>query len=869
MGRIHDFAIIASGNTFAVGYIMSSQERKLTVDFTRVKKLSPHLFELEEILGNILQIVAVASGTLLLAGMISRGSLQLGWEAFLIGYAVHIFAYARYLLRDKNKYQSNFGHKQLGQLDQGSLGQVNEVRPNGGQQEIQVDDYFDRELTTVISDILDLDTDKPFMYLGPRVFSSKSIRNLCLRLGIDDKALQQLSESWLRKYSQSSIASQQILTESLTNGFNTAITGGYVYYGTEPLFLTLLHRYIPEAARSMGIGGDSITALLSWQAAEHEREVFLKRLLREQLVSPVTKMNSSLTSVYAPTVETYCRDLTFEVSRKLRRSDGGQNTISLSMRTEQLNQLTAALATDEAMALITGPAGAGKTTLVNSLIMRILAELVPSQLLEKRVMELNLSMLLGQEDPKQITVLMQQIFAEVKRAGNIILYIDDLDQLLATNEELRGELTAMLAAGLREVDVKLVATVSDGSFERYLRQLPELSSLFTIIQLGAASKGLTVQILLDELDILERKYKVKAGYKAVSLLTDLSQKTDLIKVLPDKALDNLAICMQEARAAGLSYLDTRQVEEFFSRKTGAPLGLPKTDSDRQSIINLGADIAGRVIGQDEAVKQVAAVLQKARAGLNSPNKPQASFLFYGPTGAGKTFLSQTIADLYYGRPELMLRLDMSEFHEDENLARLLGQAVGNNYTDGVLTGFVQKNPYSLILLDEIEKANPKVLDLFLQVLDNAALLNGKGQKIDFSGCVIVATSNAGSREIAQGMAAGNSYKQVKPLVEEQLRKQFRMEFLNRFDAVIMFAPLSPVHAQEIVRKLLWEKKQELALQGIEFVFDDNLVAEITKEGFDQIYGARALKRAVQQRVDTRAAQLLLSGKLKSGDVFQL
>lgn len=837
---------------------MSLGERKLTVDFIRLKKLNPHLFELEELLGGSLQIAAIAIGLLLLAGMISRGSLELGWEAFLIGYCVHIFAYARYLLRDKNKYQSNFGHKQLENLHNAELGG-----------EIQVDDYFDYELTTVVSDILDLDTDKPFMHLGPIVFASKNIKQVCTRLGIDDQALQQLSESWHKKYGQSGIASQKILTESLVNGFNSALTGGYTYYGVEPLFLTLLQNYIPEAARSINVGGDSISALLSWRAAQHEREVFLKRLLREQLVSPITKVNSSLTSVYAPTVESYCQDLTFEISRKLRRLGKGNSSVSLSMRAEQLNQLTSALATDEAMVLITGPAGAGKTTLVNSLVMRILSELVPIQLLEKRVMELNLSKLLGQEDPSQIAVILQQIFTEVKRAGNIILYIDDLEQLLATNEELRGELTAMLAAGLREVEVKLVATVSDGGFERYLRQLPELGSLFTIIQLGAASKGLTVQILLDELDYLEKKYRVQVGYRALSLLSDLSQKTDLLKVLPDKALDNLVNCMQEAHAAGFKYLDAPQVEEFFSKKTGAPLGLPQTEAARQSIINLGADLAARVIGQDEAVKQVAAVLQRARAGLNSPSKPQASFLFYGPTGAGKTFLSQTIADLYYGKPELMLRLDMSEFQEDENLGRLLGQLNGNDYTEGILTGFVQKNPYSLILLDEIEKANSKVLDLFLQVLDNAALLNGKGQKVDFSGCIIVATSNAGSREIAQGMATGNSYKQTKPQAERQLRTQFRMEFLNRFDAVIMFAPLQPVHAQEIVRKLLWSKKQELALQGIEFVFDDNLVEQIAREGFDQIYGARSLKRAVQLRVDTKAAQLLLAGKLKSGDVFQL
>ncbi len=833
--------------------IMPTNE--LTIDFARVKKLNPHLFEIEELIGSILQIVSILTGVIVLVGMLSRGRLEYGVEAFIIVYCLHAFIYAKYLLRDKNKYQSNFGHRPIKSIAEANSSPVG---PNNGHRnpsasqtapsavqspDIEIDDYFDRELTTIISDLLDLETDKPFMYLGSQVFASRSISEACQRLGINAKDLHQLSSSWLQKYSQPSLASQQILAEALVYGFKVARQAGYEYYGVEALFLGTLYNYIPEASRSLGIETESIAALLVWKKMRHERENFLHKLLREQLISPVSKVNSSLTSVFSPTIEAYCDDLSFSTSRSVRQR-GTVNNLKLSLRTEQLSRLIAVLNTDEALALITGPTGAGKTTLVNSLIISILAEVVPKNLLEKRVMQLNLSKVLGQENPADITKIMEQIFSELRRAGNIILLIDDLDQLLAVREDLRGEITALLAAQIKEVAVKLVAVVNEDSYEKYLSNLPLLTSSFSLIELSAASRALTEQMLLDELIPLERTHKVRVDYQALKKLVSLSEKTDLIKVLPDKALDNLSACVQEARRDGLGVLGVAEVENYFSKKTGAPMGLPKSRIERESIINLGERLAERVVGQSEAIRQVAIVLQRARAGLNNSHKPQASFLFYGPTGVGKTHLAKTIADLYYGKAELVLRLDMSEFHEDQNLGRLLGQTIGEDYQEGILTEFVQKHPFCLILLDEIEKANPKVLDLFLQVLDNAALLSGKGQKVDFSGCIIVATSNAD------------------PL-------GFRPEFLNRFDAVIKFAPLQSVHAEEIVRKLLWEKKQELAEKGVEFVFDDGLVSQITREGFEQTYGARSLKRAVQERVEGKAAQLLLSGKLKSGDVFQL
>jgi ATP-dependent Clp protease ATP-binding subunit ClpC len=262
-------------------------------------------------------------------------------------------------------------------------------------------------------------------------------------------------------------------------------------------------------------------------------------------------------------------------------------------------------------------------------------------------------------------------------------------------------------------------------------------------------------------------------------------------------------------------------------------------------------------------------LRRARVGFEKGNRPVAAFLFYGPTGVGKTELSKTIARVYFGDQKLMLRLDMSEFQKPSDIDKLIGYSEGNEYRDGQLTQYVLQHPFSLILLDELEKAHPKVLDIFLQILDNGVITDGIGRDVSFKNTIIVATSNAGSNLIASEVAKNKTYKQIRPLAAERLKSYFRIEFLNRFDAVVMFHPLSISDAHQIAEMLLFREKDLLKQKGIEFVFSKQLVDRLVNKGFNQQYGARSLKRQITSKVRDKVAEAVIAGHLQPGDVFSL
>jgi len=305
-----------------------------------------------------------------------------------------------------------------------------------------------------------------------------------------------------------------------------------------------------------------------------------------------------------------------------------------------------------------------------------------------------------------------------------------------------------------------------------------------------------------------------------------------------------------------------------SRKVGVKVGAIDT-AESKVLINMEAELHKRLIGQNEAVNAVAAALRRSRAGLSGEKRPIAAFLFYGPTGVGKTELAKALTATYYGDEKLMIRLDMSEYQESENLNRLIGEETEKGFQGGYLTEAVRSRPFSLILLDEIEKANPKVLDLFLQVLDEGRITDGLGRKIDFTNTIIIATSNAGSKEIAEQTEKGTDYKTVTKMLEPRLRESLRVEFLNRFDKVIMFRSLTPIEVEQITELMLKLEAKKLEEKGINLTFTKEIVAELARLGYDKVYGARELRRVIQERIEDPVARLIVEGKLKSGGELEL
>ena len=310
-----------------------------------------------------------------------------------------------------------------------------------------------------------------------------------------------------------------------------------------------------------------------------------------------------------------------------------------------------------------------------------------------------------------------------------------------------------------------------------------------------------------------------------------------------------------------------EIAEVVSRATGIPVSR-MMQGEREKLIHMEDKLHERVIGQDEAVRLVSDAIRRSRAGLSDPSKPYGSFLFLGPTGVGKTELCKALAEFLFDAEDHLIRIDMSEFMEKHSVARLIGAPPGYvGYEEGgYLTEAVRRKPYSVILLDEVEKAHPDVFNVLLQVLDDGRMTDGQGRTVDFKNTVIVMTSNLGSQMIQQ--MAGSDYQVVKVAVMSEVKNYFRPEFVNRIDEVVVFHSLGDKHIQSIAKIQLHELAQRLAAMDMKFDISAAALAEIAKAGFDPVYGARPLKRAIQGQIENPLAKQILEGKFAAKDTIK-
>jgi ATP-dependent Clp protease ATP-binding subunit ClpB len=339
--------------------------------------------------------------------------------------------------------------------------------------------------------------------------------------------------------------------------------------------------------------------------------------------------------------------------------------------------------------------------------------------------------------------------------------------------------------------------------------------------------------------------------------------------LPKKAIEIAKeVAQQIASTRSASPRVTGEdVAKVIATKTGVPLTHVAED-EKIKLLHLEDMMHGRVIGQEEAVKAIASALRRARADVRSTSRPIASFLFLGPTGVGKTELAKTLAATYFGSEQMMIRVDMSEYQDVRSIDKLIG-APGSNQ-GGLFSEAVRTRPFSVVLLDELEKADPNILNVFLQILDDGRVTDAAGRVIDFTNTIIIATSNAGTQYIQDAVGRGEWTDQIKNhLLEEELRSVYRPEFLNRFDGVIVFKPLLESQLVEITKLMIAQITKRLEAKGIGFHVTDAEVLELAHKGYDQKFGARQLRRVVQEEVDNAIANALLEGKAQRRDTIVL
>ena len=705
----------------------------------------------------------------------------------------------------------------------------------------------------------------------------------------------------------------------LENSFVEAKKVGYDYIGTEHLLMGTLRE------------GDSIAVRILMDLNVDIPKIYTEIIGVVNEVENATgtknesKKNTSKGNI--PTLNQFVEDLTKKaldgkLDPVIGRDEEIQRVIQILSRRTKNNPC------------LIGESGVGKTAIVEGLAEKIAAGDVPEALREKQVYSMDISgMVAGAKYRGEFEERIKKAIAEVRKAGNIILFIDEIHTIVGAGSaegaiDAANILKPMLARG----DIQLIGTTTIEEYRKYIEKDSALERRFSPIDVPEPSKKDTIQILKGLRDRYEAHHNVRITDEAISAAVELSERYINDRFLPDKAIDLIDEAASKARlkaytepellkkieekldkvekdkaeairtqkfekAAELrdkqyelterkekeeekwKYKNTKtmititeeNISQIISSLTGIPLD-KISRNENEKLANLEKKLHERVIGQNEAIEAVAKAIRRGRVGLKDPNRPIGSFLFLGPTGVGKTELSKAVAECLFGGEKDLIRIDMSEYMESHSVSKLIGSPPGyvGFEEGGQLTEKIRRKPYAVILLDEVEKAHPDVMNILLQVLDDGRLTDSNGRTVDFKNTVIIMTSNIGARLITdkKNLGFGNSsnedeqkeYENTKKDVMAELKKEFRPEFINRIDEIIVFHKLNDYEIKQIIELMLKQIKNRLKEQHINVEIDESVKELIAKQGINKTFGARPLRRTIQSLVEDSLAEAILDSK---------
>ena len=724
---------------------------------------------------------------------------------------------------------------------------------------------------------------------------------------------------------QYSPRSRKILEQAMEDAESMECTAG-----TEHILLALLKETDCVGTRLLFTMGVNIQKLF---AAVLTAMGFDNDTIAEEFQYARNVGNKRITST--PTLDQYSRDLTeLAAEGKLDPVVGRDQEISrliqiLSRRTKNNPCLV-------------GEPGVGKTAIAEGLAQRIVMGMVPDTVKDKRLVVLDLSgMVAGSKYRGEFEERIKNVVQEVREHQGILLFIDELHTIIgAGGAEGALDASNILKPSLSRGEIQLIGATTLEEYRKYIEKDAALERRFQPVTVEEPSAEETVEILRGLRPYYEKHHGVEITDEALDAAVKMSQRYINDRFLPDKAIDIIdeaasriqlagyqsapemeayelelsalrdekeeavkSADLSRAKAVQARQLEVEEEMEKLRAKTERRNKRKKlvvdeaavaatisdwtkiplqrlTEGETKRLARLEKELHKRVIGQEEAVKAVAQAVKRGRVGLKDPNRPIGSFLFLGPTGVGKTELSKALAEAVFGSEQAMIRVDMSEYMEKHSVSKLIGSPPGYvGYEEGgQLSEKVRRNPYSVLLFDEIEKAHPDVFNILLQVLDDGHITDAQGRKIDFKQTIIIMTSNAGAQAIMEpkrlGFMSGNDekkdYERMKGGVMEEVRRIFKPEFLNRIDEIIVFHVLNKEHIKKIVTLLMKTLEKRCAEQMDIHLSVTGAVKEfIAEKGSDNKYGARPLRRAIQSRIEDALANEILEGKIKRGDRVQV
>ena len=640
---------------------------------------------------------------------------------------------------------------------------------------------------------------------------------------------------------------------------------GHSYIGTEHLLLGILRQPDCGGARALAAAGLSVNDIYTDILAVFGTGSFKPR--SQPPVQPKATVKHSETRV----LDQYSRDLTLLAASGsfdpvIGRDEEIRRSVQILSRRSKNNPV------------LIGEPGVGKTAVAEGIAAYIAGSDAPDSMAGKRLVALDLPALLaGTKYRGDFEERVKAVLKDVKKAGDVILFIDEMHTMIgAGSAEGAIDAANILQPALGRGEVQIIGATTPEEYRRHIEKDAALERRFQPVKIAEPSRSDSLKMLGAVRQSLEKHHGVKISDAALTAAVDLSARYINDRFLPDKAIDLADEAAAHIRVSGGGLVTAEDIAGIVSMWTGIPVANLSADETKR-LCNMESILHRRVIGQNEAVTAVSRAIRRGRVGLSDPDRPIGSFLFLGPTGVGKTELCRALAEAVFGESEAMIRLDMSEYMEKHAVSKLIGSPPGYvGYEDGgQLTERVRRKPWSVVLFDEIEKAHEDVWGILLQIMDDGRLTDSAGRVVSFRNTIIVMTSNVGAKSISEGRPrmgftpdGGDEAQLMRARINEELRRTFKPEFLNRIDETIVFRRLSRAEIRSIAERMLLTVAERFKALGMTLSVPDQVVDFLAERGYDEKYGARPLRRAIRSMIEDKAAELMLTDSLGRGDTVQ-